>query len=561
MSGVGQTDPMRPLPPPFSQPMSRRVFLCGATAVAVAACSDDSADDTPATTTISLTEPSVAETDAPTSTEAPTTTSVLADIELVGDPFTLGVASGDPDSTSVVLWTRLAPEPYTGGGMPTDDIDVLWEVSATLNFAEVAFSGTETATAAHAHTIHAIAKLDQGDWFYRFRVGSYTSQTGITRPAPPTDAPLAQAKFVAASCQNFADGYYAAHRDIAEQAPDFVVWLGDYIYEGGGLPFDPDVVTRAHIGDEPKNLDDYRNRYGQYKSDPQLQASHVACPWFVIWDDHEVENNYAGLVPQDAADLVGFQERRFAAYQAWWEHQPVRLDPPVAAEQEYRIYRDTQWGDLIELALLDGRQYRSDQACGDATLNLDPPCAEALDPARTMLGAEQEQWLLDTLTASTAAWNVVGNQVVLADATFNGAVLNYDQWDGYPVARARLLQSFSDNDIQNLVVITGDIHLAAVAQLRAGDRATGISVGAEFVTTSISSDGLIDDALGDVLKSFPDLVDAELSHRGYSLHTVTPERWTAEYRIVAEVDNPESEVTTFGTYTVEAGSNTVVKSI
>jgi len=444
--------------------------------------------------------------------------------------------------------------------MPADDIDVLWEVSATDDFAEVASGGIETATAAHAHTVHAIAELDQGDWFYRFRVGSYTSPVGFTRPAPPADAPLAQAKFATASCQNFSDGYYAAHRDIAEQLPDFTVWLGDYIYEGGGLPFDPDVAAREHIGEEPKTLDDYRNRYGHYKSDPQLQASHAACPWFVIWDDHEVENNYAGVTPQDPADTAGFQERRFAAYQAWWEHQPVRLDPPVSAGQEYRIYRDTQWGDLIELALLDGRQYRSDQACGDATLNLDPPCAEALDPVRTMLGAEQEQWLLDTLSASTAAWNVVGNQVILADANFNGAVLNYDQWDGYPVARARLLQAFADNDIQNLVVITGDIHLAAVAQLSAGDRATGVNVGAEFVTTSISSDGLIDDALGDVLRTFPNLVDAELAHRGYSLHTVTPERWTAEYRIVTDVDNPDSEVTIYGTYTVEAGSNTVVKT-
>ncbi len=541
--------------------MSRRVFLCGSAAVAVAACSDDSATtDSTAATSVAVTDTPVAATDAPTTTVAATTTSVLADVELAGDPFTLGVASGDPDATSVVLWTRLAPQPYTGGGMPADDIDVLWEVSATDDFAEIAFSGTETATAAHAHSVHAIAQLDQGDWFYRFRVGSYTSPVGVTRPAPPADAPLAQARFAAASCQNFSDGYYAAHRDIAEQLPDFTIWLGDYIYEGGGLPFDPDVVAREHIGEEPKNVDDYRNRYGQYKSDPQLQASHAACPWFVIWDDHEVENNYAGLIPQDPADAAGFQDRRFAAYQAWWEHQPVRLDPPVSADQEYRIYRDTQWGDLIELALLDGRQYRSDQACGDATLNLDPPCAEALDPARTMLGAEQEQWLLDTLSASIAAWNVLGNQVVLADATFNGAVLNYDQWDGYPVARARLLQAFADNDIQNLVVITGDIHLAAVAQLRAGDRATGVNVGAEFVTTSISSDGLIDDALGDVLKSFPDLVDAELSHRGYSLHTVTPERWTAEFRIVTEVGNPDSEVTSFGTYVVEAGSNTVVKA-
>ena len=544
--------------------MSRRVFLCGGAAVAIAACSDgsDTSDSTNSTdnTSAATTDATVVATDAPTTTVPANTTSTMADIQLVGDPFTLGIASGDPDATSVVLWTRLAPEPYTGGGMPADDIDVLWEVSATDDFAEIAYSGTETATAAHGHTVHAIAQLDQGDWFYRFRVGTYISPVGVTRPAPAPDAPLAQAKFAAASCQNIAAGYYAAHRDIAEQRPDFTVWLGDYIYEGAGVPFDPNSTTREHVGEEPTTLDGYRNRYGQYKSDPQLQASHSICPWFVIWDDHEVENNYAGLTPQEPADEAGFQARRFAAYQAWWEHQPVRLDPPASADQEYRVYRNTRWGDLIELALLDGRQYRTNQACGDVTLSTDPPCAEALDPTRTMLGAEQEQWLLDTLVASTSAWNLIGNQVVLADATFNGAVLNFDQWDGYPVARARLLQAFADNDVQNLVVVTGDIHLAAVGQLRAGDRGTGLNVGAEFITTSISSTSNIDEALVDILRTFPDLVDAELAHRGYSLHTVTPERWTSEYRIVADVADPDSEVTTYGTYTVESGSNTVTQA-
>ena len=176
-----------------------------------------------------------------------------------------------------------------------------------------------------------------------------------------------------------------------------------------------------------------------------------------------------------------------------------------------------------------------------------------------MLGDEQETWLYDTLGASTATWNVIGNQVVFADATLNEAVLNYDQWDGYPVARERILQHLADNKVPNVVVLTGDIHLAAVAQLRAGDRATGTPVGAEFITTSISSEGRISDLLTDVLKSYPHLVDAELTHRGYALHTVTPDRWTAEYRIVADVSRDDSEVTTLGTYVVEVGTNIVTK--
>jgi alkaline phosphatase D len=533
------------------------MFLAGGTAVVVAACADRESDGSAATTTTTGT--SGATTTTTSTTGATTTTSsTVPAVELPADPFTLGVASGDPDATSVVLWTRLAPDPLNGGGMPDDDIPVTWEVSQSADFA-ISTSGVVNAAAARGHSVHATVPLDQGTWYYRFRVGRYISAVGVTKPAPVGGTAVTEARFAAASCQHYAGGHYAAHRDIAENRPDFVVWLGDYIYEDAGAVGGADIGARVHLGAEPTTLEEYRNRYARYKTDPQLQSAHAACPWFIVWDDHEVENNYAGLTPQDPADTPTFQERRFAAYQAWWEHQPVRLDPPASADQEYRVYRDMQWGDLIELALLDGRQYRTDQACGDVTLSPDPPCPETSDPARTMLGDDQETWLFDTLGASTAVWNVIGNQVVFADSTFNGAVLNYDQWDGYPLQRERILRRLGEAAVPNVVVLTGDIHLAAVAQLRAGDSGVGSPVGVEFVTTSISSAGLIGDELTDVLKTFPDLVDAELAHRGYALHTVTPERWTAEYRIVADVSRDDSEVTTFGIYAVAVGSNTVAK--
>ncbi len=527
-------------------PISRRMFLASTAAVVAAACSADgtSTGEPPSSPTPSTTAV------ATTSTSSTTTTTTLPPVNLPANPFTLGVASGDPDAESVVLWTRLAPSPLDGGGMPTEDVPVRWEVSATSDFAQLLAVGTEVATAADGHSVHALANLPQGLSYYRFRVGEYTSPVGITRVAP-TGA-VEEVRFAAASCQHYESGYYAAHRDIAERAPDFLVWLGDYIYEGAGAA-DTDLTARVHLGPEPTTVEEYRNRYARYKSDELLQGAHAACPWFVIWDDHEVENNYASLTPQAVEETAAFAARRVAAYKAWWEHQPVRLPPPSAQDEEYRIYRDAEWGDLLTLALLDGRQYRSNQACGDAVLNLEPACAEATDPNRTMLGAEQEQWLIDTLTASTAQWNLIGNQVVMANATLNGAVLNYDQWDGYPVARERLLSSLDTAGIQNLVVITGDIHLAAVAHLRTEDA----SVGVEFVTTSISSGANLDPQLTDLLKSFPDLVDAELAHRGYTFHTVTPELWTAEYRIVTDVALPDSEVTTFGSYVVESGSNTV----
>jgi len=532
------------------QPISRRTFLAFGAAIAVAACADDG--DRGTTTS--------AEPPDSTSTSQPTTiTLAVPEADLAGDPFTLGVASGDPDASSVVLWTRLAPDPLQGGGMPTTDVDVLWEASGSDDFAALVASGITTAEAAHGHSVHAMAMLEPGEWFYRFRVGDYTSPVGRTWPAPAEGLPLEQARFAVGSCQNYAHGFYAAHRDIAEQAPDFVVWLGDYIYEGASTD-DADPTARVHLGPEPTTVQQYRDRYARYKTDRQLQAAHAACPWFVIWDDHEVENNYADLTPENPADAPTFRARRFAAYQAWWEHQPTRLAAPADEQAEYRIYRDAQWGDLIELALLDGRQYRSDQACGDVALSLTPACPEATAADRTMLGAEQEQWLHDTLDASTAVWHVIGNQVILADATFNGAVLNYDQWDGYQAARTALLGGFAEREIANVVVLTGDIHLAAVAQLHVDDAGTRTPVGVEFVTTAISSDGLVGTELTEVLQQFPDLVDVELAHRGYTLHTVTPTEWTAEYRIVADVSSPDSEVTTYGTYVVQAGSNTVAKA-
>lgn len=539
-------------------PISRRMFLAGSVAVVITACSNSKSSGTPTTATAdSTTDPgSSTTTPAGEATTLPTTS--LAPLDIPGDPFTLGVASGDPDATSVVLWTRLAPEPSTtGGGMPDGlAVDVVWEASSSAAFTTIEHSGTSVAIAASAHSVHVVAELAPGTWHYRFRAGQYTSPVGTTRVAPPRGEATAVARFATMSCQHFEEGWYVAHRDLAAQRPDFAVFLGDYIYEDGASPLLPGGAVRSHGAPEPVTLDEYRNRYGLYKSDTDLQAAHAACPWFVIWDDHEVENDYASLSPQDPAEAGGFAARRLAAYQAWWEHMPVRLPAPTDPTAEYRIYRDAVWGDLVGLALLDGRQYRTDQACGGAVLNLAPACPEVTSPGRTMTGDDQERWLLDTLGSWGTTWNAVGNQTVMSDATFNRAVLNYDQWDGYPEQRARILQHLSDAEVANVVVLTGDIHLAAVGQLRAGAPGVGTPVGVELVTSSISSSGLIDTSFQGLLRTFPDLIDAELVHRGYILHTVTPQRWSADYRIVADAKDPASNVSTYRTYLIDAGSPT-----
>ena len=186
------------------------------------------------------------------------------------------------------------------------------------------------ATAADGHSVHVTVELDGPAW-YRFRAGGWTSPVGRVAPAPAA-ADHDPLRIATASCQHFETGFYAAHRDIAEWQPDLVMFLGDFIYENAGRPAGQGRV-RTHDGDEPTTLDGYRERYAQYLADPDLQASRAACPWLVIWDDHEVENNYAGLVPEDPSDAAGFAARRAAAYQAWWEHMPVRLPPPTRRQR------------------------------------------------------------------------------------------------------------------------------------------------------------------------------------------------------------------------------------
>ena len=268
--------------------------------------------------------------------------------------------------------------------MPDDDVDVTWEVSDIARVRRRSrASGVETATAAHGHTVHAVVPLDQGDWYYRFRVGRLHEPGGYDPRRSRCERRLSpRRRSPSRSCQNYADGQYAAHRDLAEHDTRLRRLARRLHLRGSRASPERRSQPRACTsGPSRPRSTTTAIAMRRYKTDPHLQAAHRACPWFVIWDDHEVENNYAGARsagPQPTQPT--FADRRFAAYQAWWEHQPVRLDPPVAADEEYRIYREVHWGELIDLALLDGRQYRSDQACGDVTLSLEPPCRGGCRP-------------------------------------------------------------------------------------------------------------------------------------------------------------------------------------
>jgi len=462
---------------------------------------------------------------------------------LPADPFTLGVASGDPLPTSVILWTRLAPDPTNGGGMPPDDVPVDWEVATDAAFTDVVASGTEPAVAALAHSVHVDAGgLDPDQWyFYRFAAGGFTSPVGRTRTTPAADSetPL---RLGAASCQNWRAGYYTAHAHLAQEGCDVIVFLGDYIYESGGSG-----PVRAHNGGEITTLADYRNRYGLYKGDPNLQAAHAACPWVPIWDDHEVDNNYAGSFAADGAPEATFLERRAAAYRAWFEHQPVRLDAPTGPD--HVIYRRFDWGRVARVHLPDTRQYRSDQACADG---LKLPCAGFDDPARTLLGATQEAWLLDSFTTSPARWDVFAQQIVFAAMPI-GNLVNMDQWDGYPAQRSRVWPVLQTRP--NVVVLSGDIHFNGLANLHEDlDDATTPRHGTELVVGSISSQftSAPADVVEQLIEMLPWWDHVNAAERGYAVVDLTMAAMHGELRVVSTALETEATVRTDATVDVDA---------
>jgi alkaline phosphatase D len=471
---------------------------------------------------------------------------------LDGPAFTLGVASGDPTPDSVILWTRLAPEPVDGGGMPDADVPVVWELAGDERISDVVASGVATASPRLGHSVHVDATgLDAArTYWYRFRVGDEESPVGRTRTAPAEDATPERLRFGFASCSHWQDGYWTAYPHLAEEDLDLVVFLGDYIYEGDR---DPDKV-RQHNSPRVRTLEAYRNRYGLYKGDAGLQAVHAAFPWVSTWDDHEVANDYGSDVDPNGAPPEEFLRRRADAYQAWYEHLPVRLEPPTGPD--YRINRTVPFGRLAAFHLLDERQYRSAPVCG---ADIGPVCEAATDPGRTVLGEEQEAWLADQLDSSPATWDVLANSVILSKTPVpigDTVFFNLDQWDGYPAARQRVLDLLAERREGNRVVVTGDIHASGVGDLLADfeDERSDV-IGTELVGTSVSSE--FDEAYLDIaeraVRQAPWVRYFDARRRGYTKVELTRETLRADYRFVAGVDTPESTIETASSWAVEAG--------
>jgi alkaline phosphatase D len=466
--------------------------------------------------------------------------------------FSLGVASGDPLSHAVVIWTRLAPAPLEGGGMPAVDIPVRWELSSDERFRRHVRRGKVVASPRWAHSVHVdVEGLRPGSWYwYRFIVGDQVSPVGRTRTAPASGHRRDRLRFLFGSCQNWQSGFWPLWAHAPSDDPDVVLHLGDYIYEGGASA----NAVRRHNSGEIRTLVDYRNRYGLYKGDPALQGIHAACPWIVTWDDHEVENNYADLVAENPAEVPDFGARRAAAYQAWWEHMPVRLRPPSGAD--LKIYRAFDWGRLARFHVIDTRQYRDPQACTGA---LGPTCPERTDPTRTLLGAEQEAWLGRSFERSRATWDVLANQVVMTSMPFAGTLYNPDQWDGYTGARTRALDLMAAGGVGNAVVLTGDIHAAGVGDLvdENPDGTSGTTArGTELVGGSISSTFPADlaEAAEQLIRQLPHVRFADTRRRGYMVCDATQDELVTRFQVAESTLVPTSPVTTAGTWTTLAGT-------
>ena len=470
------------------------------------------------------------------------------------NPFALGVASGYPHPGGMVLWTRLL------GGLDPVAYPVRWEIASDEAMRTIVASGSAVAEPQWAHSVHVDAKgLEPDRWYwYRFMAGEALTPVARTRTAPRLDAEVAKLRFAFASCQQYEQGYYGAHRHIAADAPDLVAFLGDYIYESS---WGKEHVRKHDVG-EPYDLEGYRRRYTQYKMDPDLQAAHAACPWVVTWDDHEVDNDYADDRPEDGMPKEQFLLRRAAAYRAYYEHMPLpeRMKPKGP---DMRIYTQLGWGQLARFFILDDRQYRSWQACprpkrmgGSNTVDIEQ-CEQLANPNRSMLGRAQERWLENSLSESRSRWNLLAQQTTMAQFDQKpgpGRRAWTDGWDGYPAARKRLLDYFHEKKIANPVVLGGDVHSFNVAELKLDfDDPKSPVVASEFVGTSITSQAWAQERLNKLLADNPHMKLMDSRYRGYARVEVTPGRMRTELRAMESVLSRDAACNTLATFVVEDG--------
>lgn len=507
--------------------------------------------------------------------------------DTAGSIFKHGVASGDPLSDRVILWTRVtAPAPGA--------LNVEWEVASDEAFGIIVARGVAGTGPERDYTVKVdVAGLQAASvYFYRFATGADRSPVGRTKTLPVGG--VAQAKLAVVSCANFPGGYFNVYSDIAKRTDlDLVLHLGDYIYEYGRLGYASQLafaLDRVSAPDhEILTLDDYRLRHAQYRSDSDLRAMHARLPMIAVWDDHDLADNAwsGGAGNHDESTEGSFATRRTAAVQAYHEWLPTRLPDPA---NPLKIYRSFDLGTLASLHMLDTRLIGRDKQ-----LSLDQHLSgESALPSRQLLGPVQMDWLATRMAASTGVWQVLGQQVLMmrmavplsvataitvetltayvaAQTTPEAlrsdtqrallaqpkAPYNMDAWDGYPAARDTVLE-VARSQSKNLISLAGDTHNAWAGNLTTGD---GQRVGVEFAAASVSSPGferllplISNDLLSDAFKKMvDDLRYAETSKRGYVVLTLTPNEARGEYIEVSTVLSREFTVKTAATLRVLPG--------
>ncbi|MEJ2410148.1 MAG: alkaline phosphatase D family protein [Novosphingobium sp.] len=480
-------------------------------------------------------------------------------------PFPMGVAAGDPRPDGFVIWTRLALDPLAPDGLGgmTGPVPVRWEVAEDEGMQRPVRRGSTMAGSALAHSVHVeLEGLEPGrQYFYRFHALDGTSETGRARTAPAADAAVDRLRFAFASCSHWEEGYFTAYRRMAEEDPDFVIFLGDYIYEYNNKGDHLAQCVRRHPIPEATDLAGYRRRYALYKQDPHLRALHAAAACLMTWDDHEVQNDYADAISQDpSVPPDQFLQRRAAAYQAYYEHMPLRRRSRPHGP-DMRIYDRYRFGRLMEMPVLDGRQYRNAEACplpsrrGGHVVSL--ACTERDDPKRTMLGKAQEDWLFDGFRRSTAQWNVVAQDLLIAALVqkgSDGTVGHWtDGWDGYPACRTRMLDAVRSSNLSNPVFLGGDIHSFWTTDLKSDfDDPASATVATEFVGGSISANAPPYEVFAALLPQNPDVRYFESRCHGYVSIDLTPQRMITRFRAVDRASDG-APASTFRSFVVEDG--------
>lgn len=484
---------------------------------------------------------------------APLTAPFASGIDFPSNPFTLGIASGDVTDSSVILWTRLAPNPLAvDGGMDRISVAVKWELFLDAGLAHIVQQGQALAIPALAHSVHVdVAGLQAGrQYWYRFSVAGHRSQIGRTKTLPNVSARSGVLRFVTASCQNYTHGYFIAYQHIVEDKPDFVIHLGDYIYDTAfGETF------RKHETDAPPmTLADYRRRHALYKTDRHLQQAHARIPFFTMIDNHDAIED---------RDADKFQQRA-AAYQAWYEHMPVRGYGAVG-DNYFALHRKIVIGDLVQVSLLDARQFRDKKdLCRE---NLDPNfgfgnyrerCNALLAENRTLLGSVQEAWLQASLTQNKSAWNVIASPGPFLPFRLHkdGKELAYiGAWDAYPANRKRIVAAIHAANSGHPLVLSGDVHSfwavdgALISSLR--ERIEVV----EFVTSSLGANWpqALSQPVTDNLSHNPQVKFYGPEHRGYLLHEVNRSSWTTTARAVKNYRDAQSSVFSLARFLVQNG--------